>query len=201
VLLDLFILLVKQLHISLEEILGWKTVYRDWYLNRIANDEFIRYENHHFRALKKTLPMGRYEDEDIKLMIRAWACEAAHRYDPTANTKFCAFLYTHLMHRCKQAFATAWRNYPENQKWLKNDTSWVFEGPPTEVPPIDVDEVMERLTPKSREVFGVLSKDEHLINLAKNPVNRYRIADRTGIPREVLDHMFEEVVIAGRDWA
>lgn len=193
--------------LCLERLVGVKAMVANLLLHAIADERFVRYESYHFRILRQKLPIGRYCDEELQAEIRAFACEAAWRFDPWQGTKFRAFLFKHVSHRCHQLWERSWRkkNYPTGGRWVRNETSWGREEPmdpadqgSAEGPPIEVKEILQALTPRSREVFASVAGTPEL---TRHTHSVKRLSSRTGHDKRAVRKMLREVRSKARDFA
>lgn len=190
---------------------AWRYCNAQVHLHEIADGLYVRYEQKHFRILRGKLPIGVWSDEDLIAEIRSFACEAAHKFDPDLGYTFPAFLNRHLQQRCMQTWGRAWSptHYPDGGRWVRNDTAWgvgtdpeshltLTESAPSrlapEEEPIEMTEIIHKLSPEAQCAFRVLAADHTLIELAHELDRRRKLARASGLAIETIDLLFSEVI-------
>ena len=211
--LTCFVLALNAARQALENFIGWKALTANWLAHRVANDEFIRYEMLHFQRLRRSLPIGIYQDDDLLSEIRDYALEASANFDPVnGGASFKTFLYIHVQHRCIQFKNKAWRKkaYPSDGRWLMNETAYcadsfaesdeangldrladrTYRG---RLAKDDVAKALSTLQPETADLFAKIASDGDLVKLVRLPKNRNRVAEALGVSRSELDCMVAEV--------
>lgn len=176
---------------------------------RIVNKAYEGMEITQVNWMYSRLPIGHTDYDDLVAEVRLWALQAIEVFNPDFNTKFGSFLFGHLRLLSRRHLRAQWsdtRRLSVSNVQLASsldvadgssrslDRSHYFVASPSAN--MQVGELVHSLTPRSREIFDLLTKVEDQGKLRDAfYTSRWRsqVSAITGLPASELETFKNEM--------
>lgn len=170
---------------------------------RIVNKAYEGMEITQVNWMYERLPIGHSDYDDLVAEVRLWSLQAVETFNPDFNTKFSSFLFGHLRMLSKRYLRAPWSEARRpNGTYVRSvssleasdgsarslDSSHYFVNSPSA--DLQVGELVDNLSPRSREIFDLLTKVEDQDKL-RDAFGAFRwrsqVSAMTGLPVSELE--------------